>query len=110
WLEVRLHGLKTNRMAIGAKITLTVDGSGTPSPIRYREVTSGGSFGASPLLQHIGVGKAKIVKTVEIKWPVSGTTQVFHDVPVDGRIEITELADTYKTVPIARFTLGASAK
>ena len=32
WLEVRLHGVKTNRMAIGAKITLTIDGSGTPSP------------------------------------------------------------------------------
>ena len=71
-------------MAIGAKITLTVDGSGTPSPIRYREVTSGGSFGASTLLQHIGVGKAKIVKIVEIEWPVSRTTQVFHDVPVDS--------------------------
>ncbi len=97
-------------MAIGAKITLTIDGSGTPSPIRYREVTSGGSFGASPLLQHIGVGKAKIVKTVEIKWPVSGTTQVFHDVPVDTRIDITELADTFKTVPIPRFTMAGTEK
>ena len=97
-------------MAIGAKITLTADGSGTPSPIRYREVTSGGSFGASPLLQHIGVGKAKIVKTVEIKWPVSRTTQVFHDVPVDARIDITELADTFKTVPIPRFALGGDPK
>src|SRR6478736_3475769 len=110
WLEVRLHGVKTNRLAIGAKITITLDGSGTPSPIRYREVTSGGSFGASPLLQHIGVGKAKVVKTVEIKWPVSGTTQVFHDVPVDTRIDITELADSFKTVPIPRFTLGGDSK
>jgi hypothetical protein len=50
------------------------------------------------------------VKTVEIKWPVSGTTQVFHDVPVDTRIEITELAGDYKTTPIPRFTLAGSTK
>ena len=50
------------------------------------------------------------MKTVEIKWPASRTTQVFHDVPVDARIEITELADTYKTVPIPRFTLAGTDK
>ena len=40
WIEVRLHGVKTNRLAIGARITLTIDGSGTPSSLRFREVTT----------------------------------------------------------------------
>jgi len=29
---------------------------------------------------------------------------------VDTRLDITELADTFKTVPIPRFTLGGDSK
>ena len=50
---MKLVGVKTNRAAIGAKITVTLD----DGSIRYREVSTGGSFGASPLAQHIGLGK-----------------------------------------------------
>ena len=49
----------------------------------YRHVTSGRSFGANPLQQHLGVGKALTIETLEISWPTSRTTQVFKDVAVD---------------------------
>src|SRR5206468_1969919 len=52
WLSIKLVGVKSNRAAIGAKIKLTLVGAGPASAIRYREVSSGGSFGASPLMQH----------------------------------------------------------
>ena len=56
WLGVKLVGVKSNRAAIGARIT--VDGRGRDGATRsiHRTVNSGGSFGASPLEQHIGLG------------------------------------------------------
>ena len=50
WISLRLVGVKTNRAAIGARITLRLRDAGEGSPLRYREVTSGGSFGASSLV------------------------------------------------------------
>ena len=65
WIRVRLEGVKSNRPGIGAKIRLTLpDGS-----VRYREVNGGGSFGASPLEQHIGLGKVDRIARLEIEWP-----------------------------------------
>ena len=90
WIRLRLVGVKANRAAIGAKIRVTVAGADGRESLRYREVGSGGSFGASPLAQHIGLGKAARVKTVEVVWPGSGTRQVFTDVPLDRVIEIRE--------------------
>jgi hypothetical protein len=85
--------VKSNRAAIGARIRVTVKGSGG-GDLRYREVSAGGSFGSSPLTQHIGVGRAKTIEQLEIIWPASRTRQVFRDLPVNQRIEILELAET----------------
>jgi hypothetical protein len=94
WIDLKLVGVKTNRAAIGARIKLTLSENGEPRII-YKHVNSGGSFGASPLQQHIGVGKATGIKSIEIWWPTSGTRQVFHDVSVNQFIEVTEFAKTY---------------
>lgn len=96
WLTVKLVGKKTNRPAIGARIKV-VTGEEKPLTI-HRHVSSGSSFGANPLEQTIGVGKADRVATLEIHWPTSGTTQVFRDVPVNQAIEITEFAESYHTL------------
>jgi hypothetical protein len=86
WVRVRLEGVKSNRPGIGAKIRVTLpDGS-----IRYREVNGGGSFGASPLEQHTGLGKADRIATLEVEWPASKTKQVFSDVRANQRIVVKE--------------------
>ncbi|HUG52658.1 MAG TPA: CRTAC1 family protein, partial [Vicinamibacteria bacterium] len=90
WILVRLAGVKANRAAIGARLRLTVVGADGRESLRYREVGSGGSFGASPLAQHIGLGRAARVPSLEVVWPGSGTRQVFTDVPLDRVIEIRE--------------------
>ena len=74
--------------------------------LRYREVTSGGSFGAASLTQHIGIGAAKAVQSLEIEWPASGTRQVFKDVPVNTAIEIVELEKAFKVRTLPRLVLG----
>ncbi len=57
WISLRLVGVKTNRAAIGARIKLTVENEGRGIRTIHRSVGSGGSFGASPLEQHIGLGE-----------------------------------------------------
>lgn len=90
WISIKLEGVKTNRAAIGAKIKLTlIDPHGQKS-IRYREVSSGGSFGASSLVQQIGLGKANQIETLEIWWPAGNTRQIFHEVGVNQSIEVKE--------------------
>jgi hypothetical protein len=100
WLTVKLIGKKTNRAAVGARIKVVTAGE-QPLTV-YRHVTSGSSFGANPLQQTIGLGKAAAVATLEISWPTSRTTQVFHDVAVNRAVEITEFATDYRKLSWAR--------
>jgi hypothetical protein len=94
WLTVKLIGRKTNRAAIGARIKVITAGE-TPLTVR-RHVSSGSSFGANPLQQHIGLARADRVALLEVYWPTSGTTQVFRDIAADQAIEITEFAESYR--------------
>ncbi len=95
WIAIKLIGAKTNRAAIGAKIKLTLTDVTGKQSIRYREVTSGGSFGASPFTQHIGLGaglKEGKVETIEIWWPASNTRQTLHNIAANQVIRIEESA------------------
>ena len=56
----------------------------------YRWVNSGGSFGANPLRQAIGVGQAKHIQRLEVLWPTTGDVQSFENLAVDQFIEIGE--------------------
>jgi ASPIC and UnbV/FG-GAP-like repeat len=94
WLTVKLVGKKTNRAAIGARVKVVTAGD-HPLTI-HRHVSSGSSWGANPLQQHIGLAKADRVAVLEIRWPTSGTTQVFREIPVNQAIEVTEFAPDYR--------------
>jgi ASPIC and UnbV/FG-GAP-like repeat len=94
WLTLKLIGSETNRAAIGTRIKIVTAGA-NPLTI-HRHVSSGSSFGANPLQQTIGLAESKQAAVVEIHWPTSGTTQVFHDVAADQAIEVTELAGSYR--------------
>lgn len=111
WISLKLAGTKSNRAAIGAKIKLTLTDSAGKQSLRYREVSSGGSFGASPLTQHIGLGKLKSGKidSVEIWWPVSNTRQTFRDVSANQFLEIRESASEYQTLSRKSFSLTQTA-
>jgi tetratricopeptide (TPR) repeat protein len=100
WLGVNLLGVKTNRAAIGARIKVTVENRGGGQRSIYRTVNSGGSFGASPLQQHIGLGKAARIVDLEVFWPVSNTRQRFATIGKNQVIEIREGDE--KVTPLAR--------
>jgi tetratricopeptide (TPR) repeat protein len=106
WLGVRLVGVRSNRAAIGARIKVTVEETGGTRRSMYRTVNSGGSFGASPFEQHIGLGKAARVVELDVRWPASGTRQTFSAVPKNQIIEIREMADRYTRVSRPPLPLG----
>jgi tetratricopeptide (TPR) repeat protein len=107
WLSLRLVGVRTNRAAIGARIKLTVDNDGRGIRSIHRVVGSGGSFGASPLEQHIGLGKSARIVELEIWWPVSNTRQRMTGLAKNQAVEITELATSYTAIERRPIVLGA---
>ena len=106
WVSARLTGVQSNRAAIGARIKVVLAmADGTRRQVHAR-VTSGGSFGASSLEQEIGLGRAERIVSLEVFWPTSGTRQVFHDVPLDTRIQVREGDEHYRVLETKRFKLG----
>jgi Flp pilus assembly protein TadD len=84
-LAVRLRGSRSNRDAIGARVTVETD-----RIRRIKIVQAGSGF----LSQHskellIGLGASERILKLTVSWP-SGGTQVFTDVPVNTRIRIAE--------------------
>ena len=85
WLELALHGTKSNRDAIGARIRLS---SGGRTQFNHVTTASGyASSSAGPV--HFGLGVAKTVEEIEIRWP-SGHVQVLQDVEADQILRIQE--------------------
>jgi tetratricopeptide (TPR) repeat protein len=108
WITLKLIGVKTNRAAVGARIKVTVENAGRGTRAVYRTVGSGGSFGASPLAQHIGLGKAARIADVEIWWPTSNTRQHFAHPAKNQWLEIEEFAKAYSKLERPRLPLGTS--
>ncbi len=108
WIGVRLRGRQVNRDAIGARIEAVVKSAGGMRRI-FRVVSAGGSFGAGPLEQHIGLADAAAVESLTIVWPgAGGKRQTFTNMPVDSVVEIIEGESEWRPSPRKRFTLGAS--
>jgi tetratricopeptide (TPR) repeat protein len=110
WISLKLVGSKTNREAIGARIKVTVKNKGQEARSIYRTVGSGGSFGASPLQQHIGLGKDAQILELEIWWPTSNTRQHFSNVQKNQFLQITEFAQDYAKLDRKPYRLGGSKR
>jgi hypothetical protein len=87
WVGISLQGTGCNRDAIGARLTWSAAGV-----TRSRLKTSGGSYLSShDPREIIGLGPARKVDWVEIKWPQpSGRVERFTDLPVDRYVRIVE--------------------
>jgi len=108
WISLKLIGVKTNRSAIGARIKVTVENKGQATRSIYRTVGSGGSFGASPLEQHIGLGENARITDLEIWWPTSNTRQHFSNVEKNQFLEIKEFATDYAKLDRKPYRLGGT--
>jgi len=86
WIGISLRGNKTNKLALGARIEIVLKNGSSI----FRTVSSGGSFGGNPFDQMIGLGKNGNIKTINIFWPGSGTTQTFSGVDINARYLVNE--------------------
>jgi len=85
WVLLRLRGVRSNRSAIGAQVRITAAGL-----TQSDEVRSGGSYlSQSDLRLHFGIGGARKVDRIEVRWP-SGTKQMLDNQPVNQVMEIVE--------------------
>ena len=89
WLTLDLEGTKTNRSAIGARITVELETPGGPRTL-HAVVSSGGSYGGSTLAHEIGLGEATQIKSVEVTWPASGRRSRFEKLSLDHRYRLVE--------------------
>ncbi len=108
WITVKLVGVKSNRAGIGARIQVTVEDEGQQTRSIYRTVGSGGSFGANPIQQHIGLGKSAKIVRLEVWWPASNSRQSFAHVDKNQFIEIKEFAKDYTRPSRKQLRLGSS--
>jgi hypothetical protein len=89
WISLNLQGVQTNRAAFGARICATFRDRGVLRRV-YQTIGYGSSFGGSPWREHIGVGGATLVDSIEIDWPTSHTRQSFSNVSVDRAYGVRE--------------------
>jgi hypothetical protein len=85
WLEISLQGTKSNRDGIGAKIRISAGGQ----PQFNHATTASGYASSSAGPVHFGLGTAKVVDELEIRWP-SGTIQKLENVPADQILHLKE--------------------
>ncbi len=84
-VEFQLVGTKSNRAAIGARVTVT-----SPSFTQFNEVRGGGSYlSQNDLRLHFGLGADATISKVVVSWP-SGQVDTVTDVPADVIYKMTE--------------------
>ena len=86
WIKLKLIGTRCNRTAIGARARVTI-GKHT----QMDEVHTGTSvMSQNDLRLHFGVGDAKIIDQIEIKWPTTWKTEIFKKIKVNQILTIKE--------------------
>lgn len=104
----KLIGTKSNRAAIGARVTITAG-----SLTSFSEVKAGSSYlSQNDLRVHFGLGAEKKMDTVEVRWP-NGKTEILHDVMTDAIYTISEgegIKDTKPLPPVNDKNAANAAK
>jgi hypothetical protein len=91
WLTVKLVGTRSNRSAIGARLTLRAGQS-----LQAQEVTSQSSYYShNDLRLHFGLGPNRKADQLEIRWP-NGQTEAVKDVAANQIVRIKEGAGVVK--------------
>ncbi|GGH29929.1 hypothetical protein GCM10007423_17700 [Dyadobacter endophyticus] len=109
WISVNLEGVAANKAAVGSRIKLTFTENGQKRSV-YRVVSSGGSFGSQPFKREIGLGQARTIDEVEIRWNGSGKVQKLQNIAANQFIKIREGAAAPEKVLIKKLTFKHSEK
>ena len=96
WLKVKLVGVRSNRSAIGARVTVRYGGK-----LQAQEVLSQASFySANDLRLHFGLGAVEKVD-FDVRWP-NGNSERFTSVAANQLVTVREGSGIVKTEKFAR--------
>lgn len=85
WLKVRLHGVTSNRAAIGAVVTVVAG-----EKVMRRQIEGGrGTGNQSSMVCHFGLGPSDLADQIVIRWP-SGIEDIYEDVAADQTVTYWE--------------------
>jgi hypothetical protein len=86
WILLKLIGMKSNRMGIGAQIrVVTAEGM-----VQYNHCTTSVGYGCtSDCRVHFGLGRNSAAQEIEIRW-TSGTEQILKNVKADQILTVQE--------------------
>jgi hypothetical protein len=100
----KLLGTKSNRLAIGARVTVR-----TGTVTQFSEVKGGSSYlSQNDLRQHFGLGNNSSMDEVTVRWP-SGQSEVFKNVAADFIYTIVEGQGIKGKVPLPAVEAASSA-
>jgi hypothetical protein len=86
WIKVKLIGTKSNRSAIGSRVTVKYGGH-----VQVQEVLAQSSFlSVSDPRLHFGLGDVNVVD-LEVRWP-DGSRRSFAKIPAKQLVTIHELS------------------
>ena len=102
WVSFELAGTKSNRLAIGARLTLKAGGM-----TQTAQIHSGGSYlSQNDLRVHFGLGKATKIDSLMVQWP-SGHVDTMRNLAADKFYSVLEGSGI---VPAAKIAPDAKAK
>ena len=85
WLELKLLGTRSNRDAVGARVTLVANGQR-----QTREVHAGSAYlSGSSLVQHFGLGTQTHIESLHVRWP-SGQETTLTKLTADQQLMLRE--------------------
>lgn len=86
WLEVRLQGVHSNRMGLGAKVAIVRKGQ---QPVCRRCHTDGSYLSASDSRVHFGLGANSDAQTIMVQWP-DNRREMWNNISVDRLVTLRE--------------------
>jgi hypothetical protein len=86
WLQVRLAGVKSNRMGLGARVGLFRNGA---PPLWRRAHTDSSYLSANDSRVHFGLGEWRRIDRLEVRWP-GGKQESWTGLEADRIVTITE--------------------
>lgn len=85
-VRIQLVGTKSNRLGVGARLVAKTASS---RQIVRDVFPANGFMGQGPVDTHIGIGEAKEIESIEVRWP-TGKVQTFQHLPAGRKVTITE--------------------
>jgi hypothetical protein len=85
WIELQLEGSASNRSAIGAVVTLKVNGRSSTRAL----LSQSSYYSHDDVRLHFGLGTSAVAESIAIRWP-SGTAQSLTGITGDRVVKIRE--------------------